>query len=100
MVVTRQFQSREQRVIEQVSRQTMGLAMAGPLGVIQRVLDHSHDDAVAVLVSILRRGINLNHPLQGWDEAAYFTSRLRNKVPRLAVERAVRMTFRRRIACF
>ena len=59
MVVTRQFQSREQRVIEQVRRQTMGLAMAGPLWVIQRVLDHPHDDAVAVLVSILRRGINL-----------------------------------------
>ena len=59
MVVTGQFQRREQRVIEQVGRQTMGLAMAGPLGVIQRVLDHPHDDAVAVLVSIMRRGINL-----------------------------------------
>ena len=37
----------------------MGLAMAGPFGIIQRILDHPHDDAVAVLVSILRRGINL-----------------------------------------
>ncbi len=41
-----------------------------------------------------------NDPLQGWDDVAYLNSRLRNKIPRLAVERAVRMTFRRRIACF
>ncbi len=41
-----------------------------------------------------------NHPLQGWDEAAYLTSRVRNKVPRLAVERAVLVTFRRRIVFF
>ena len=59
MVVTGQFQRWESRVIEQVGRQTMGFAMAGPLWVIQRVLDHPHDDAVAVLVSIVRRGINL-----------------------------------------
>src|SRR5208337_238651 len=58
-VVTRQFQSWEQRVLEQVGRQAMGLAMAGPFGIIQRILDHPHDDAVAILVSILRRGINL-----------------------------------------
>src|SRR5271157_2709156 len=58
-LAARQFQSREQRVIEQVGRQTMGFAMAGPLWVIQRVLNHPHDDAVAVLVSIARRGINL-----------------------------------------
>ena len=87
MVVTRQFQSREQRVIEQVSRQTMGLAMAGPLWVIQRVLDHPHDDAVAVLVSILRRGIILarNEPSGNrWIDRRIKLSfrRIRSLVPR------------------
>ena len=36
-----------------------------------------------------------NHPLNWWGEAAYLSSRIRNRVPRFAVERAVRMTFRR-----
>ena len=33
--------------------------MAGPLRVIKRVLDHPHDDAIAILVSIARRRVNL-----------------------------------------
>ena len=33
----------------------MGLAMAGPLWVIRHI-DHPHDDAVAVLVSICGEG--------------------------------------------
>jgi hypothetical protein len=42
----------------------------------------------------------INHPLEWWDEAAYRSSRFRNKLPRFVVERAVRITFRRRIASF
>src|SRR5208337_3917256 len=30
----------------------------------------------------IAQDLSINHPLQGWDEAAYLTSRLRNKVPR------------------
>ena len=59
VVGTCQFQSGELRVIEQVGRQTMNVAMASPLWIIQSVLDHPHDDTAAVLISIVRRGINL-----------------------------------------
>ena len=59
VVRTCQFPGRELRMIEQIGRQTMSLTMAGPLWVIQRVLDHPYDDTVAILVSVVRRRIDL-----------------------------------------
>ena len=49
---------------------------------------------------VVEKPFNNNHPLQRKDEAKYLASRLRNKLPRFVVDRAVRITFRRRIASF
>jgi hypothetical protein len=57
VVRTSQFRRGELRVIEQIGRETMSLTMAGPLWVIERVLDHPHDDTVAIVV--VRRRINV-----------------------------------------
>ena len=55
---------------------------------------------IIVACAMAFTALKINHPLEGWDEAAYLASRLRNKRPRFVVERAVRMTFRLRVASF
>ncbi len=53
-----------------------------------------------ISLAICTTPFTFNHPLEWWDEAAYRSSRSRNKLPRFVVDRAVRITFRRRIASF
>ena len=58
-VVSRnQFPSRVLSLVQQISQQRVFLVMANALRIVQRVLDHTYHDTVAVLLAVVRTGVD------------------------------------------